>query len=181
MGALIHIGAIAAIVGGALRIFAPLFYATKASFVAEAYFAFIDVCFLIGLLALYVAWSDKLGWLGLAFFIAALSSIASIVGPDPVAWGVDFYRLGAAAASISLAGLALVMLWRDVLTQAALFWIASFAVGVFAIMAKGEAAFIAAGILFALGFTSAGVGTLMRGGEVSGSFNVWKEPDAVSH
>ena len=57
----------------------------------------------------------------------ALAGIASIVGPDAVAFGVDFYRIGALVFVSGLALLSALMLRAGVMRPVAVLWLATFA------------------------------------------------------
>lgn len=155
------ISAVAAIVGGGLRVIAPLFYGGPYDVAAEIFYLLIDVLLLVGLVGIYLTLAEGLGLIGFLFFSIAFITLASIVGPDPVRQGVNFYLVGATLLSGSLAGLSLVMLRVRILMRAAYFWLGSFGVGLFAMLASSNQGFTAAGILLGLGFTAAGVDTLL--------------------
>jgi hypothetical protein len=125
----------------------------------------IDVLLLFGLMGIYLAHRAALGWAGLLAFVVAEAGIASIVGPDTQAFGIDTYLAGVHAISISLALLGVVMLVRRVgATAAAVCWVASVGVGAGGgAVGQGELGFLLGGLLFALGFVAAGIGLVLRG------------------
>jgi hypothetical protein len=124
----------------------------------------IDVALLFGLMGVYFAARAQLGWLGFAAFALAETGIASIIGPDTVAFGVDTYLAGVHAISIGLALFGVQMLLKQTGTAAAAScWILSLAVGAGGgAIGEGELGFLLGGILFALGFVFAGM-DLLRG------------------
>ncbi len=153
---LLKAGAAVAIFGGGLRIFTPLLAGVDGAIWTEVLYFFIDVLLLFGLFAMYLERLEKFGVLGGLCFAVAIVALASIVGPDPVRWGVNFYHLGALVLSGSLAALGAVMLHGKVHRRAAIFWLVSFAAGLWAFMAVSQIGFTIAGILFGLGFVAAG-------------------------
>jgi hypothetical protein len=148
----------AAVLGGVLRIAAAFVPWEQNVAWLEAFYFVIDVALLFGLMGIYFADHARLGVAGFAAFALAETGIASIVGPDGMAFGLDVYQLGALAISIGLAVLGIVMLvTRAGSVIAASCWILSLVVGLAATFAnQPEAGFVAGGILFGLGFVAAG-------------------------
>lgn len=152
---------IAAIVGGVLR--------AGSSFIPAALWGtdpgvellalVIDVSLLFGLMGVFFVARARLGWAGFAAFALAETGIASIIGPDTVAFGVDTYLAGVHAISIGLALFGVVILVKRAgAAAAALCWIASLAVGAGGgAVGQGELGFLLGGLLFALGFVAAGI------------------------
>ncbi len=158
----LYIGALAAIAGGAPRVISGFIPYSEGALGLEIFYGLIDLCLLFGLFAVYLKSAERLGWPGLISFLVAAVGLASIVGPDTTLWGVDLYRLGAAVLMVGLSALAAVMLWRRVLKQAALYWLAAFAVGLLATLTSSQLAFAVAGMLFGVGFVSAGVTLILE-------------------
>lgn len=154
---------VAAILGGGLRIASAFIPWTPEQAWLEALYFAIDVFLLFGLMGVYVAHRAQLGAAGLAAFVVAEAGIASIVGPDGMAFGLDVYQLGVAAISLGLTALGVVMLIKRAGPPlAAGCWILSFLIGLGATLAsQPEAGFVAGGVLFGSGFVVAGV-ALMR-------------------
>lgn len=151
----------AAVLGGAMRI-ATSFVPWDGSAAIEAVALAIDVLLLFGLMGIYLAHRAALGWLGFGVFVLAETGIASIVGPDTVAFGIDTYLAGVHAISIGLALLGIAMLVKRVETLAAICWIASLVVGAAGgFVAQAAAGFLIGGILFGLGFVAAGIALAM--------------------
>ena len=149
-------GAYCGLVGGALRVVSTFIPYVPGSAALEALYAVIDLGMLFGLIAVGLAASDALGRIGFAFWAIAIAALASIVGPDPVAFGVDFYRLGAAVFVLALGAMAAVLLARRTQRLPAALWLASAAVGLLSGVA-GPLAFALAGITLGAGFVAAGL------------------------
>ncbi len=115
---LVRVGALAAILGGALRIVSSFIPYEANSAPLEALYAVIDVCFVFGLIAIYITSAEAVGMAGLAAFLVAMTGLASIVGPDPQAFGIDFYRAGALVFVLGLAGLSVQLFRARLMTVA---------------------------------------------------------------
>ena len=152
----------AAVLGGVLRIVSAFVPWEQDLAWLEVFYFVIDVALLFGLMGVYFADRSRLGLAGFAAFALAETGIASIVGPDGMAFGLDVYQLGVFAISIGLAILGAVMLVKRAGSAiAASCWILSLAVGLAATFAnQSVAGFVAGGILFGLGFVVAGVAVM---------------------
>jgi hypothetical protein len=153
-----RLGGGAAIAGGVVRIaMAFVVWRPNVAWLEAVAFA-IDVLLLFGLMAIYLAQHQSLGGVGLVAFVVAETGIASIVGPDTVAFGIDTYQAGVAVISLGLSLLAIQMLRRRSGSRAAaVLWLSSTVVGL-AGGAAGHpgAGFVAGGVLFGLAFATAG-------------------------
>jgi hypothetical protein len=161
---LLVLGGVAAILAGVLRA-GSSFIPWEANNLNLEILAFaIDVLLLFGFMAIYLGDRVGLGFFGLVFFVPAEIGIASIVGPDTVAFGIDTYQVGAALISISLALFALVMLATRAGSQlGAVFWILSAVAGVGGTLTDQAAVGIpVAGAFFGIGFIAAGAALLSR-------------------
>jgi hypothetical protein len=154
----------AAVLGGAMRI-ATSFVPWDGSAAIEAVALAIDVLLLFALMGIYLAHRAALGWAGLVAFAVAETGIASIVGPDTQAFGIDTYLAGVHAIAIGLALLGAVMLVRRAgTTAAAVCWVLSLIVGAGGgVVGQGDLGFLLGGLLFALGFVAAGIGLVLPG------------------
>jgi len=159
---LLYIGALSAIAGGVPRVISGFIPFVEGALGLEVFYSLIDLCLLIGLFAVYLRLAEKLGWFGAVSFLLAMAGLASIVGPDTVLWGVDLYQLGAAILLVGLSGLAAAMLWVGVMKPAALYWLSALGAGIFAILSESTLAFAVCGMLFGIGFVSAGVAVIME-------------------
>jgi hypothetical protein len=150
--ALILAGTIGAGVGGALRIMSSFIpYVAEVAWL-EGLYAAIDIGLLLGLLAVYLSVSTGAG--GAIAFLVAFAALASLVGPDARAFGVDFYRLGASVFSLALAAFALTLLAARAFRTAAILWLASAVAGV-AAASSAPLAFQIAGMMLGAGFIAA--------------------------
>ena len=78
---LVRFGAWAAVVAGFLRIASSFIPYEAGSAVLEALYGVIDLGLMFGLIAIYIASAEGIGFAGLAAFLVALAGLASIVGP----------------------------------------------------------------------------------------------------
>lgn len=159
---LLRFGASAAIVGGALRVFASFIAYREASIELEVFYGLIDMCLLFGLLTFYFYVSEQLNWVGMVGFIIAVAGLASIVGPDPTLWGIDLYMLGATMLMVGLSAMAIAMLQAYVMKASALYWLAALVAGVISVLSGSAFVFAISGTLFGLGFVSGGVTILVK-------------------
>ena len=128
----------------------------------ELFYLAIDLMLLFGLMGVYFAYRARIGILGFVSFLIAEAGIASIVGPDTVAFGIDTYYAGVLVITAGLTLFAIqLLLTRAGPPWAALCWIGSAVVGIGATAGGSPSlGFVAGGILFGLGFVSAGVAML---------------------
>jgi len=153
--ALVRAGAVAAIAAGALRIASTFIPYEPNSAGLETLYGVIDLGLMFGLVAVYIANAEALGMAGLAFFLLALAGVASIVGPDAPAFGIDFYRIGALVFVAGLAGLSVQLLRAGLMRVSAVLWLGTFAASL--LTAVAPQAFIAAGLAIGAGYVLAGV------------------------
>ncbi len=166
--------ALAAIVGGALRIVAPLMTPMFDAPATEALYAVIDLGMLFGLVGVYVQTADRLGPIALVAFVTAFAALASIVGPDPTLFGIDFYRMGASVFSVALGAFATTLAHGRMHRTAAGLWMISPAMGATALILTGPW-LAGAGMTLGAGFVFAGLASmrevrsaLAAGGRVAG-------------
>ncbi|NJK46585.1 MAG: hypothetical protein HC933_22135 [Pleurocapsa sp. SU_196_0] len=76
---LTRFGAVLAVLAGVLRIVAAFILELPE---IEAFYLVIDLCILFGLIGVFGARLETLGWCGLIGFVVALTGAALIVGPD---------------------------------------------------------------------------------------------------
>jgi hypothetical protein len=157
--ALYRLSGLAAVAGGALRIVAA-FPVTQDAVTLQWLYTAIDVLLLMGLMGIYLARAERLGFLGLASFGVAVAALSFIGGPDADPFGFSTYEQGAAALAIAMVGLSIAWLQRgERPIWAPLCWFGSVVVvGAFGLIpALASYGFEAAGVLFGLGFALAGV------------------------
>lgn len=102
MDRLSRIGAGAAVMAGSLEIFAQFLAHVPDNAALEALYAAIDISFLFALVALAARVATQVALPGLVLVLVALTGVASIVGPDKTAFGIDFYRAGSAVFVLAL-------------------------------------------------------------------------------
>lgn len=148
----------AAIAGGLLRIFAS-FSVLGDAITLEWLFTTIDVSLLFGLIGIYLARAERLGFLGLASFAVAVAALSFIGGPDADPFGFSTYEQGAAALAIAMVGLSIAWLQRgERPIWAPLCWFGSvICIGMLNFIPPlSPYGFPLAGALFGLGFVLAG-------------------------
>lgn len=155
---LVRFGAVAAVIGGGLRIVSGFVPYEVGWATLETLYGVIDLCLLFGLLAVYVANAEVVGMFGLAMFLVALAGVASIVGPDAQAFGIDFYRVGALVFVIGLAGLSVQLVRARRMMASAALWTATLVASLASIALPQ--AFLAAGICIGAGYVAAGLSLL---------------------
>lgn len=154
---LFRLSGVAAMTGGALRIVSAFPIVTD-PIQQQWLWTIIDIFLTLGLIGIYVARSEKLGFLGLASFAIAMAALSFIGGPDADPFGFSTYEQGAMTLVIALIGLSLAWVRAGERPLAPpLLWFAS-------ALAAGlpEYGFMAAGALFGAGFIAAGLPLLKR-------------------
>lgn len=154
---LFRLSGVAAMTGGALRIVSAFPIITD-PIQQQWLWAIIDIFLTLGLIGIYVARSEKLGFLGLASFAIAMAALSFIGGPDADPFGFSTYEQGAMTLVIALIGLSLAWVRAGERPLAPpLLWFAS-------ALAAGlpEYGFMVAGALFGAGFIAAGLPLLKR-------------------
>ncbi len=133
----------------------------------EALYALIDVLMLVATLALYIRYMSAIGLIGLLSAAGAMLGFASIIGPDPVMFGIDFYQLGAGMIVISMALLGVQLLRVKRQRLAAVLWLLAlvFTVGLAVLAMPGL--LVASGVAFGLGFVAAGARLLRNSAEMA--------------
>lgn len=155
---LLRISALLAILGGLLRIAAVFIPWSPDSPPLEALYLAIDLALLFGLMGVYLAHHRRLGVPGLAGFAIASAGLVLIARPDQVKFGFDSYYMGVLIIAIGLALLSLDLLYRRAMVLAPGCWLASIAAGAAgAASGYSKEGLVAAGVLFGLGFVSAGL------------------------
>ncbi len=149
-------GSRAGVVGGGLRIIAAFIpYAPDQAWL-EGLYAAIDIGMLFGLVAAWLLAADAVGMVGLGGFAVALIGLASIIGPDSPAFGIDFYLLGSGIFMLGLTGLSIQLVRRRVLVAAGGLWLGAAGAGVIFALSSADAALVASGVLLGLGYLVAG-------------------------
>ena len=160
MSGLVRVGAVAAIIGGVMRIVSTFIPYQGDLAWLEALYGVIDLCLLVGLIGIYLTVAEVIGSFGLVAFLIALAGVASIVGPDAVAFGVDVYRVGALIFVVGLAGLSVGLWAAVVLRPSAALWCLTLIAGLAS--AAWPPAFLISGLALGAGYLLAGV-SILRG------------------
>ena len=154
----VKIGGLTAMIGGGLRIITAFMTSPPESLPHELLWLLIDIELMAGLLALFFVARRRLGWLGNTSLAVAFLGLASILGPDTVAFGVDTYYLGAAIMGVSVALLGIAGLRTGLAPRwAYAAWVAVPVLSLAGDLAgRGDLGFQAAGIAFGVGFLGVG-------------------------
>jgi hypothetical protein len=155
---LVRLAAIAAIVGGVLRIADAFLSSSGTHFQQLAYFL-TDVMLIFGLCGVYFSRSNRLGFPGLFGFILAITGILMVRSAALSIFGLSAYLVGAAVTLLGVDLISIVMLIRGVFSKLVpALWIASLAFGVLGLFgAAASWAIPLAGITFGVGFIIAGI------------------------
>ena len=159
--ALIRAGAVAAILGGALRAaasFAPTL--VESDLRRESLYVVIDACLAGGLTAFYGQRSERLGRSGTAGFMLALIGIA-IVRANRLISTADLYPVGALAIACGLIVLS-VSAWRERTIHGfvpAMFFFSMLLGIVGTLVHSASALFVCSGVLFGIAFAGLGIET----------------------
>lgn len=148
-------GAWAGAAGGGLRIVAAFIPYAPDSGRLELLYGAIDIGLLFGLLAAYLFAAEAVGAVGLAGFVVALAGLASIVGPESHAFGIDFYLLGSGIYILGLTALAIRLVQSRALAAAGWLWLVAAASGVVFALAAAAPALIVSGVTLGLGYIAA--------------------------
>lgn len=159
---LLRLGAWGAIVGGGLRAVATFVPYAAQSAALETLYGVIDVGLLLGLIAIYLDGASATRRIGLAGFTIALVGMASILGPDAPAFGIDFYLAGSLVFLAGLSVLAAAMWRAGHRIPTAQCWLLATLLAVLGGTIAQPILIMAGGVVLGLGFVLAGAGTLTR-------------------
>jgi hypothetical protein len=154
---LFRLGGIAALVGGLLRVISSFIPYREATAWLEGFYALVDICLLLGLMAIYLRHAQHLGGIGVIAYGFSTVGIASIVGPDATMFGVDFYKAGALTMITGLLILAIQMLRNRILFWTSSLWILSFVLTILTVIFSHPQLFIAAAVSFGTAYMLAGI------------------------
>lgn len=152
MDRLARIGAGAALLAGVLEIIAQFLTHVPDHPGLETLYAAIDISFLIALVALVSGVAGRIALPGLVLLLVALAGVASIIGPDKTAFGIEFYRAGSAVFVLALGAAAVWLAQLAPYRRVALVWMGT-ALLALAAGASGEPlVFRATSVMLGLGF-----------------------------
>lgn len=155
---LLRLAAIAAILGGALRIGDAFLTNSGTQLQQVAYFA-TDVMLIFGLCGIYFSRSDRLGFAGLFGFFLAITGILMVRSSALSVFGVSAYLVGAAVTLLGVDLISIIVLIRGVFPKLVpILWIASLIFGVIGMFGAAiHWAVPLAGVAFGAGFIAAGL------------------------
>lgn len=157
--ALYRLSGAAALAGGLLRVASAVPF-TSDTVTLEWLYTAIDVLLPLGLMGIYLARAEKLGFLGLASFAVAVAALSFIGGPDADPFGFSTYEQGAAALAIAMVGFSIAWLraGERPLTPPLCWFGSVIAAGVLNLIPPlSQYGFMVAGMLFGAGFALAGI------------------------
>lgn len=152
---LLRASAFAALTGGTLRMISALIPYSPTSAVLELLYGTEDMLMLFGLLGIYIPIAGNLGWSGFIGFLIAMTGIASLVGPDARAFGVNLYVLGALCLLVGLLIFSIALLINGRMRLAAAGWTASFALTLAGAVFSDSDLTTIAGAVFGFAFVAA--------------------------
>ncbi len=148
-------GAWTGAVGGGLRILAGFIPHVPDQPWLELLYGVIDIGMLFGLFAAWLFTAELVGAIGLGGFVVALTGLASIVGPDSEAFGIDFYLLGAAVFMLGLMVFAIQLVRHRVLAWAGRLWLVAASSAIIFALTASTPALIVSGVSLGLGYIAA--------------------------
>lgn len=153
-----------AIVGGVARVASSFVPWSPNNDWLEAFYFFVDINLLFGLIGFYLANAERLGRTGFSAFLITATGIVLIIGPDGTSFGVDIYQAGLAIIALGIGVFSINFLLRGGGSMfAPAIWLMSI-VAVFFGAAAGFAdqAYAIGGVFFGFGFIFAGLSLLQR-------------------
>jgi hypothetical protein len=165
---LLRLAAIAAILGGALRIGDAFITVSGTELQQFAYFA-TDVMLIFGLCGIYFSRSNRLGFAGLFGFFLAITGILMVRSSALSIFGVSAYLVGAAVTLLGVDLISIIMLIRGAFPKfVPSLWIISLIFGVVGMFGAAiHWAVPLAGITFGVGFIAAGIYLFSGAGQSS--------------
>lgn len=153
-----------AIAGGGGRVVSSFIPWSPNNAWLEAFYLFIDVNLLFGLIGFYFANAERLGKTGFAAFFIASTGIALITGPESTGFGIDIYQASLVIVGLGLAVFSVNFLLRGAGSMfAPAIWLASILTVLFGGAAGfADLAFMLGGVFFGFGFVFAGVSLLQQ-------------------
>ena len=152
MDKLLRFGALCAVLGGGLRFAAQAIPCVPDNAGLELLYSVIDLSFLFALVALVAMLAGRVSGWALGLLLVALGGVASIVGPEKAAFGIDFYLAGSAIFVLALGLASPALVKPPGLRGSAWAWGLAALAALGSALGGGAVAFVAAGLLLALGF-----------------------------
>jgi hypothetical protein len=152
MDKLLRFGAVCAALSGGLEVAAQAIPYVPDSAGLELLYGAIDLSFLFALVALVAMLAGRVSGWALGLLLVAMGGVASIVGPDRTAFGVDFYQAGSAIFVLALGLASPALAKQPGLRGSTWAWGAAALAALGAGLGGGAPAFVTASLLLALGF-----------------------------
>jgi hypothetical protein len=115
--ALVRLSAVAAIVGGALRVADGLVVASTSLQVQQFAYFFTDLMLLFGLCGIYLTRSHRLGLAGLVGFVLSFLGILMVRSSALSLFGFSAYLVGALVTLLGVVAIGVAMLARNAFTK----------------------------------------------------------------
>jgi hypothetical protein len=162
--ALLRLSALAAIVGGALRVADGLFVASAAPQIQQLAYFFTDLMLLFGLCGIYFTQSHRLGLAGLLGFVLSFLGILMVRSSALSLFGFSVYLVGASITLFGVVTISIAMLINDAFSKLApILWITSLIIGVIGLFPVAMSWGVTlAGVIFGIGFVAAGIAPLFH-------------------
>jgi hypothetical protein len=154
--------AVAAVLGGALRVADSFLAGMVAVRTLQIAYFVTDVMLLAGLCGIYLGLRRTLGLSGFLGFVAAVTGLLIVRASALIAVSSNSYFIGATVTLIGVVAMGLAMLLRTSFSRVGpVLWIASFALGLIGLAsAKLSWTVVWAGVLFGVGFVVVGINLL---------------------
>lgn len=155
---LVSLGGIAAVLAGMLRAIASFIPAAIPEVALQLLYILTDIFILLGIFALYGVQYKETGKSGFLGFLIAVVGIL-VIRSSKALPGVDLYPAGSLIFSLGLITLGIRLWWANILPSWVVgLWSLSVFVGtiVYAVPSL-NLLFVAAGLMFAIGFAAAGI------------------------
>jgi hypothetical protein len=162
--ALVRLSAVAAILGGALRVVDGLFVSSAAPQIQQLAYFLTDLLLLFGLCGIYFTRSHRLGSAGLLGFVLSFLGILMVRSSALTVFGFSAYLVGASVTLFGVVAIGVAMLIHNAFPRwAPILWIISLVIGVIGLLpaAMGWGVTLA-GVIFGIGFVAAGISLLLR-------------------
>jgi hypothetical protein len=159
---LIRFGGMAAIVAGVLRVIAS--FIPSNSYRIMLLYLITDVLLFLGSIGLYGFQQKKIGVAGTLGFLLQIGAILVLIGRDVGVFGANLYPVGALMFAAGL-DLFAIGTWQVKMLPSWILslWILSTVIGPIGYFASGlSVLFVVSGILFGIGFASAGFAISMH-------------------
>ncbi len=156
---LLRLSAVAAIVGGALRVADAFLTTAVAVHIQQLCYFVTDLMLLFGLCGIYLSRSNRLGLTGLLGFAVSVTGILMVRSSALSLFGLSAYLVGATVTLLGIVVIGAAMLIHAAFPQLApILWIASLIIGVIGLLPSAMSWGVTlAGVTFGIGFIAAGI------------------------